>query len=511
MPTTPSNSTVNSSWVRFRSVAYLTGRGLSWGCPGDLFPRAAFAPGKYSVNVDIAINPTVAVIDGDVKIFADESFDHLVVGYRLQESIDPAYIFRQLVWKLKVGGHVVVYLPNDETPGLRFKFDRGAVETLLSQTGAWKIKGEYVKDNRVLVIAKKITGHKGTIVHLKPPDKPRACIVRYGALGDMVMITPLIHKLHDEGYEVTMNITPYAMPILENNPYVDNYVFQEREAIPNNNLGQYWDTWRGEYDKYINLSESIEGSLLKVEGRKEFFTTQSWRHETCNKNYYDYTMSLGGYNDYTGTRGELYFTPQEQREAKKFRDEHRGKFLILWGLNGSSHHKVYPLMQVVVDQWLKSHPDTVIVTVGDERAQTLEYDHPNIIHAAGLWPLRKVMALVPLADCAIGPESILTNISGCFDTPKITFLSHSTHENLCKYWKNDFCLAPDRAFAPCYPCHQLHYTLESCPIVNASDTETGEELSAGPACIMGAISPDRVVARLEEVYSITHSRSLSVV
>ena len=94
---------------------------------------------------------------------------------------------------------------------------------------------------------------------------------------------------------------------------------------------------------------------------------------------------------------------------------------------------------------------------------------------------------------------MVTNAAGCFDTPKITLLSHSSHENLCKYWKNDYCLEPDKTLAPCYPCHCLHYSRESCPIGTVEDTETGKELGRAPICPI-AILPVRVLARLEEVY-----------
>ena len=100
----------------------------------------------------------------------------------------------------------------------------------------------------------------------------------------------------------------------------------------------------------------------------------------------------------------------------------------------------------------------------------------------------------------VGPESMAMNVAACYDLPKICFLSHSSHENLCKYWVNDFCLEPDTTTAPCYPCHQLHYSLESCPIGAIKDSTSGEVLASGPRCAMGAISPERVIARLDEVY-----------
>lgn len=502
-PTKIPNSNV-PRWVRYRSVGYLLDRGLSFGIGIDLFPRSAIAPGKFSLVTDILPNPSISVCDGRIDIFQESSFDHVAIGPALQASPNPLGLFRDLVSKLKMRGHVIIYMPEKAAhPYAQHTFGESALMDMLEKSGAWKIKANICRDGERLIIAKKIPGKPGALQYYKPSGKPRACICRYGALGDMVMITPLIHKLHDDGYEVTMNITPYAAPILENNPYVDNIILQEREAIPNVDLGPYWDEWRGDYDTYINLSESIEGRLLKVENRKEFYTTKRWRERSCGgTNYYDWTMELGGYPKLTGTRGEMYFSRDEKLDAMKMREELKGKFVVLWSLNGSSHHKIYPLLTPVATEWLSRHTDAVIILSGGPEAQKYEFDHPQVIRTAGRWPLRKTLSTIGMvADVVVGPESMAMNVAACYDMPKICFLSHSSHTNLCKYWVNDFCMEPDKAIAPCYPCHQLHYSLESCPQGGIMNGDTGETLATGPRCAMGAIAGERVLARLDEVYA----------
>ena len=501
-PTKIPNSNV-PRWVRYRSVGYLLNRGLSFGIGIDLFPRSAIAPGKFSLVTDILPNPAISVCDGRVDIFEDSSFDHVAVGPSLQAAPNPGRLFQELVGKLKMRGHVVIYMPEGKVhPNANFTFNEEALFKLLQESGAWRIKTNICREGDHLIIAKKIPGRRGDIEPIKPSAPKRACICRYGALGDMVMITPLIRKLHEDGYEVTMNITEYAAPILANNPYVDNIILQERDAIPNVDLGSYWDEWRGDYDKYINLSESIEGRLLKVENRKEFYTSQEWRHRSCgNINYYDWTMELGGYPEVKGIRGEMFFSREEKLDALKMRKEFGDRFVVMWSLNGSSHHKIFPLLMPVAYEWLGKHPNAIIVLTGGPDAQKYEFDHPQVIKTAGQWPLRKTLGTIGMvADAMVGPESMAMNVAACYDLPKICFLSHSSHENLCKYWVNDFCLEPDTTTAPCYPCHQLHYSLESCPIGAIKDSTSGEVLASGPRCAMGAISPERVIARLDEVY-----------
>ena len=125
--------------------------------------------------------------------------------------------------------------------------------------------------------------------------RPKACVVRYGAIGDMIMVTPLLERLHYDGYHVTVNCAPYNASVLENNPYVDNVIIQDRDAIPNPELQMYHEYWASRYDKYVNLCESIEGSLLRLEMRGEFFVPQVVRSQECNKNYIEETLRIGGY------------------------------------------------------------------------------------------------------------------------------------------------------------------------------------------------------------------------
>jgi hypothetical protein len=69
------------------------------------------------------------------------------------------------------------------------------------------------------------------------------------------------------------------MSVLENNPYVSNLLPQQRDIVPNPELGNYWAEWAGDYERYINLSESIEGSLLKIETRQDYYTSKADKQE----------------------------------------------------------------------------------------------------------------------------------------------------------------------------------------------------------------------------------------
>lgn len=484
--------TINASWIRFRSIGYLKGKGISFGLngPEPLYPSKANDIGKYSLSVDVSPSQGIALADTSFNIIAKSSLDHVFIGNRLTQYTNPKDLIRELTDKLREGGHLVVHNVEDK---------REDLEGYLESIGYWQRKALYFRDNQTLGIWK-LQGRQRRGVYEKPPSgKPRACIARYGAIGDMIMISPLIKQLSEDGYEVTMNVTPYCAEVLRHNPYVHNIIIQERDAIPNQDLGDYWNEWLGEYDKYINLSESIEGKLIKVEGRRDFYTSKQWREGTCgHTNYYDQTMRLGGYPEALGRRGELYFSKAEEKDAKHIRDKFKDKFLVLWSLKGSSFHKVYPLLSPMLQPWLEAHPSAMVILCGAEGDKDLQFEHPQVLLGAGELPLRTVFALTKYVDLVVGPESAVINAAGCFPTPKIPLLSHSTHTQLCQYWENDYCLAPENV--QCYPCHQLHYNLESCPVVTIRDSEAQTDVWTGPICAAVGVTPDRFRARLDEIF-----------
>lgn len=291
-----------------------------------------------------------------------------------------------------------------------------------------------------------------------------ACVSRYGAYGDCIMVSPVLRLLKQDGYHVTINCRKANKAIFDGNPYFDEYLFHD-ETIPNTQLKEHWDSLRPKYDRFINLSESIEKGLLPCEGKhKEYEWSKEKRHEAFNVNYYDRTLALSGYPQVTGLNGELYFSKEEEDWGRRLREQYRDRFWILWSLSGSAFHKTYPFAELVAKEFLDKHPNAITMTVGDDICRLLEWKHKQNRPKCGAWlnTIRKSMIATKYADLVIATETGIANAAGCFDTPKIIMLSHSSVENLTKYWKNCVNLTPEGA--ECYPCHQIHYNLYSCPV-----------------------------------------------
>ena len=316
----------------------------------------------------------------------------------------------------------------------------------------------------------------------------KVLLIRLGAYGDMIIVTPLLRLLKEHGYHVTLNCNKRGEAIIRHNPYIDKILLHD-ESIPNEKLDEHWAELARGYDKVINLSESIEKGLLAVEGSPEFNLSHEERHKRYNHNYYDRTIKLAGFKE-RGLNGELHFTSIEESVFHDFRTKLAGKFKVIWGLSGSSHHKAYPYVPYAAKAFLNKYPDSVIITVGDDACRILEadLDHPRIIRKSGQWSIRKSLLMAKHANLVISGESALANAAGCFDVPKIIILSHSSEENLTKYWQNCINLYGD---VPCQPCHQIHYTEESCPCDGP--------VVKGPVCIT-SLMPGTVMEAMETVY-----------
>lgn len=454
----------------------MLGRGVLWGVEDSIYNPEARTPTCYAVHVDPRPMPWSDIVSNNVELLSTGAWDYVIVGPLAPEDAE-----QHATRLLKPGGHLILWNRKDYINKKHLQ-----------------LKSTLHK----LQIYKLITKTKPHVYSPSAPSKT-ACIARYGALGDYIMVTPLIKALHNDGYKITLNSTPYSIDLAKHNPYISNTINQERNIIPNPLLGEYWKYWTPRYDKYINLSESIEGKLLKLEGRREFYTPQSWRSSVCQDNYYDYTLKLGGYENIVGQNGELYFNKTEEREAKEILEPYKDKFIIGWGLRGSSYHKNYPLAEFVCKEFLDNHPDSIILLLGDHASVDREFDLDRVVRLSGKLSPRQSACLIQHLDCVVSPESFIANVAGCYEVPKIILLSHSGPHNLTKYWKNCITLRPDPGIAPCYGtdgCHQLHYNLESCPLLELYDGKTGESFTKTPSCTI-SVSPQRMLTALEQVYN----------
>ena len=254
---------------------------------------------------------------------------------------------------------------------------------------------------------------------------------------------------------------------------------QTPNQVPINQLGHLW-AWfemkgdpKKRYDKWINLTESVETNLLIGPGNVKFGWSPKARHALMNFNYLEHQHLIGGVPFNPGFK--FYPTDEEKRwrdaERNRMRKAGIDKF-ILWVLGGSSRtHKVYPHTQVIWDNLLERYPTWGVCTAGDASCKVFEQgyeDKPRIWCTSGAYTIRQTMTMMEIADVVVGPETGVMSAAGFYPMPKILFLSHSTVENLSRNWLNTSSLyapkthCPGRGNNEVLACHKMLPTFEGC-------------------------------------------------
>ncbi len=519
------NQGLEAAKCRHRVISYVGGVGLDLGCGDEKIISTAIGVGRTGQAVNLPIDLSA---NDALAIFADSYFDFVFSAHCLEDFTGTEGILHSWWRLIKPGGHLILYCPDPDyyprvgTEGCNPEHKRDLywqdVWEIVKKFGnAKKISATRHNDSNeyswLLVIRKVNSFFKkpfniltqrdkddGISFPRKKKTKKECLLIRYGALGDTVWVTPVLRLLKKQGYHIVYNCTPYSAQVLRENPFIDEFLLQEKEAIPNKELGPYWDEISKDFEKVVNFSQSIEGSLLKIEGSEEFKWSQKRRHRICNVNYMDRTLEVAGFPKKKGLLPELYFSETEEYLAKIFRQNYKDKFLIEISLSGSSFHKTYPWLPYVMNEIHDHYEDIVAITVGDYLCKLLEnWQHPNTINKAGIFTVRQSMLLTKYVDLVLGPETGILNAAACYDTPKIVFLSHSSVENLTKYWKN--CTNLSAKSCNCQPCHRLIYTLgKTCPLesVRLPGAHGIAEISI-PEC-MAKIRPEDVYESIEKYY-----------
>ena len=494
-------------------VPYTRGLGLDIGCA---LGRKCW---PHMIGVDRSAGPGVDVVaEADsLGMFADMGLDFVFSSHTLEDLEDTAATLAEWWRVIKPGGHLVLYLPHKDfyphvgeegaNPAHRHDFEPNDIidhmGAIASEGGCWvlvenEVRGEGDEYSFFQVYRKTTEGKNWIDLDLwqrNPEGKKRALVVRFGAIGDMIMMSTVLPGLKEQGYHVTVCTTPQGQDVVRHNPYIDDWWIQDKGQVPNvdGGLEAYLRTLQSRFDKVINLSESVEVALLMVRGRSSHWhDLEARRRIAGNVNYLERQHDIAGvpYDDFAGAR--FYSTLAERSQAAHDRAEIEPGPIVYWALSGTSHHKTYPWTQVVVG-WLLQRTDATVVLFGSDREQGLAemveialahdevgvllgsdtpIDFNRLLVHVGDWSIRRSLAFIEQADVIVGPETGALNAAAMLRVPKVVMLSHSGHENLTKHWHRTVVLEPVNT--PCFPCHALHYTWEDCVFVE----KTGAALCA---------------------------------
>lgn len=509
-----------ASKIKYEIVQFTRGKGIDVGCgPKKAFPHfIGIDSCKDTELFNIEIKPDVVCEDAANLDFIDAGTLDFVFSSHLLEHIED-YAGALANWwsKLKPGGHLVLYLPHRDlyphigTPGAnpdhKHDLDEVMIRHVVNTLGGWELLVEEVRDQGMeysfLVVYRKRADDLQLIELPMRPDKS-VCVVRYGGFGDSIQAANILPELKRQGYHVTFMTTPRGQSILQHDPHIDEWLIQDNDQVPNHELSAYWDVMQRRFDKWIQLSESVEGTLLAFPGRANHGWPHNLRHQAMNRNYLEWTADLA---ELPFRRDGRFYPSEEEVSAArrlladfknmlagpiKIMERAPDRFHILWCLSGSSRHKFYPHQDGVIANILKAMPLATVIFSGDEACKILEAgweSETRIKCTSGEMAIRDTLALAQQVNCVVGPETGVLNAVAFEEVPKVVMLSHSSAENLTKHWHNTVALEPQGT--SCYPCHRLHFDMRFC----REDAETGA------AMCQKNIAPQQVFMAIAQAYA----------
>ena len=466
--------------VLWELVPYTRGLGLDIGCG----PSKAFL---HFIGVDnrkdtalfgIPMDPDITVPDAcSLPMWTDESLDFIFSSHMLEHIVDFKAALKEWWRLIKVGGHLCLYLPHrdlypnmgspDSNKDHKHDFLPQDILGAMEEFPDWDCRRSEARSEAqeysFFQVFKKLALGGGHLHSYSKSKPPKTCgIVRYGAWGDALQACSVFPGLKKQGFHITLYTTPRAWEVLQHDPHVDEVILQDTDQVPNTALGSFWENEQKKYDKWVNLSESVEATLLTLKERVQARWPKEVRHKYLNVNYVEFQHELAGV-PYKKPATKFYTTTEERDWALDQRYELGAKPLLLWVLNGSSVHKVWPHIDQIFARMMLTYPECKIVTIGDVKSLMLDEPwklEPRIVRKAGQWSMRQTIAFAQVCDMVVGPETGVLNAVSMEEMPKIVFLSHSSVDNLSRDWVNTITLASK--ITPCYPCHMMHYTWDRC-------------------------------------------------
>lgn len=322
-------------------------------------------------------------------------------------------------------------------------------------------------------------------------------VFRCGAFGDMLVTVPLIRHLHNQGHQIVYVTTDRGNQVLKNNPYVTKIV-QNDETVKNELLGEHmqWLMRKHHCERLIDLNESIECAISQHPRSPNYKWPKKERLARFNRNFYEYCFEHAKepWDDKVDFKPELFFDKKEMEQARGYL---KPGFNLLVGLSGSGNNKAWPYTMDLCNNIGATHPDVHIITVGDMKCKILEDietpDLKNVTYLSGEIPMRISMALTSMVQLVISPDTGLLHASGCYDTPKIGLLGHTTKEHISKHFSQDYSIEADERLAPCSPCSFMVYNPKlQCPLDAKFNTSI---------CMSDGIQLQTVYDRFLEVYN----------
>ena len=335
-----------------------------------------------------------------------------------------------------------------------------------------------------------------------------AGLARMGGIGDNLIAASVLRPLKRMGYKTEVITSPGASCVFLNNPNLDKLSVKDDGDIKGD-WQQWFATRAKEYEVFANLSHSCEDRHALNLSKTAFWWSPEYRRKLCAGSYLETVHDIMGVPyDF----GPLFFpTDAELERANNVKTEQIGGRYLSWVISGTRVDKTYPYAVMAICRIIKELDiPVVLIGSGDQQiayAKQVEIDVKRTnsssknLHVAitsdnpdpggsKAWPIRRSLTQAMISDLVVTPDTGVAWAVAMEAMPKIVMVSHASAENITSHWVNTTTLHADQNNVPCWPCHRLHDTIETC--TPAKD--------GGAAACMADISVETIMENVERLW-----------
>lgn len=278
--------------------------------------------------------------------------------------------------------------------------------------------------------------------------RPKILIIRGGALGDVIMTTPIIRELYNDynGY-VDIYVQTGCPDVFKNSPYV---------AGINPNPHHH-------YDAVYNLTQSYENNPA-VHAVKA------------------YRWSVFGNVEMNNYSLELH--PTNADRAKVAALGYKNYIVIHMRQHNWPSRNLRPEFFKSLVEKILAETDLTVVQVGGEHELAFT-GNERVISDLGKYSIQELMCLIESSHAFIGVDGGLIHVAACTDTPMLAFFTSCKAEYRKPLRNSKF--YPLEANIECYGC-QIHNPVPCTEFI----------CHRGDVACIDAFNVDSVVATLKQ-------------
>jgi ADP-heptose:LPS heptosyltransferase len=308
----------------------------------------------------------------------------------------------------------------------------------------------------------------------------RFLLVRFGGIGDNLIASSVLPLLAED-YQVDVMAQSPQSCVFENNKHIAKLIVREPDSLPTGDAWHGYLNDRGkEYDKWINLSHTVETELALFRSQTAFWWPKEARRHKCHHSYLEYVHYICNVPADFRIGPRFYPTAEEVLKADETlaKVRKRGKVIGI-PVSGSRLDKIWPYLPLLSAKLIQQLPVSILLFGASERDRLIAehildfvklwVGNIDAIHCAIdtdpnniRWPIRRALTTLQGCDLVLTPDTGLAWAAAMEAMPKVVLVSHASNENITKHWTNTVTLHADPERVDCWPCHRLHDEASTC-------------------------------------------------